>query len=302
MSRLLVTLFVRIGAFLCSLYLLYTLFQSEAAPALPEHLSSDNVILDVRSTPGQVPCVDGIRRCHYYSSHIHCKGAFNLGSEDAWQNVKFLNGPWPIVVVGGENTFFANVPHSPCMYRWMQLQEKYDAEVQRFRRESPLPQKYFALHLRWMENKCRWALGKAHTHAYAKHGLPVPDFVKVVFPMCVMQKYYYRRYWDRKEKFYVATDLQQESNVYRNLSEDGAVFYTTPHTHIKYTGDDGMVVDFWMLVHAEWFVGNAMSTLSLNVCGVRNARNKSCDNMKTLIEMFPCFPHPDFDKGYKPVV
>eukprot|EP00759_Apiculatamorpha_spiralis_P028296 PhF_6_TR30764/c0_g1_i1/m.45311 len=35
-------------------------------------------------------------------------------------------------------------------------------------------------------------------------------------------------------------------------------------------------IDFWMAVEAEGFVGNQASTVSVNVCGIRRARGRSC--------------------------
>uniref|UniRef100_A0A7S4D031 GDP-fucose protein O-fucosyltransferase 2 n=1 Tax=Eutreptiella gymnastica TaxID=73025 RepID=A0A7S4D031_9EUGL len=249
----------------------------------------------------EVMCIDGARRCMYYKGRIPCKKLQPIPSEDAMKNVQLvLKGP-QLVVTGGENTFFANVPQSPCMYKWLKLQPRYREEVARAQQLFQLPQDYFALHLRWMENKCRWALGKAHTKAYEKHGLPKPDFVKDIFPMCQMQDWYYRKYWNGTDRFFVAHDHQFDGAKYVNLTKDGAVFYSSSQAQGIFKGEDGMVIDFWLLVGAKHFVGNAMSTLSMNVCGVRSALGKHCDNMQQLADLYPCFPHPDFDKGYKPV-
>eukprot|EP00668_Euglena_longa_P018483 GGOE01023061.1.p1 GENE.GGOE01023061.1~~GGOE01023061.1.p1 ORF type:complete len:417 (+),score=72.77 GGOE01023061.1:95-1345(+) len=246
----------------------------------------------------EVMCVDGARRCTYTRGHIPCASLTPLPFPDGRRNVEHVQAGPQLVVTGGENTFFANVPHSPCMYRWLKLQPKYEAEVRRAQLALKLPTDYFGLHVRWMENKCRWALGKAHARAYEKHNLPKPDFLQDIFPMCQMQPNYYRKFWNHTGNFFVAHDHQSDAAFYRKLVRDGAVFYASFKGFSALQGDEAMLLDFWLLVGAKVFVGNAMSTLSMNVCGVRTALGRQCDNMQLMAKMYPCFLHPDFDKAF----
>ena len=79
---------------------------------------------------------------------------------------------------------------------------------------------------------------------------------------------------------------------------DGAAFYASE----AFGSEEGMVVEFWLCVGAGVFVGNAMSTVSMNVCAVRRAMDKPCANMDYMMAKYPCFPHPDFDKKLEPLV
>eukprot|EP00667_Euglena_gracilis_P014206 EG_transcript_14709 len=174
-----------------------------------------------------VLCIDGAQRCAYAKGRIPCSALARLPPASGQRNAAHVMSGPRLVVTGGENTFFANVPHSPCMYRWLKLQPKYQTAVRQAQEALKLPADYFGLHVRWMENKCRWALGKAHTKAYEKHGLPKPDFLRDIFPMCQMQPEYYRKFWNGTGPFFVAHDHQAETAYYRKLARDGAVFYSS---------------------------------------------------------------------------
>eukprot|EP00668_Euglena_longa_P036206 GGOE01046540.1.p1 GENE.GGOE01046540.1~~GGOE01046540.1.p1 ORF type:complete len:362 (+),score=29.38 GGOE01046540.1:186-1271(+) len=257
------------------------------------HTTSPHAQLSSSTTCRPGRCV-----CGHTRGHIPCASLTPLPFPDGRRNVEHVQAGPQLVVTGGENTFFANVPHSPCMYRWLKLQPKYEAEVRRAQLALKLPTDYFGLHVRWMENKCRWALGKAHARAYEKHNLPKPDFLQDIFPMCQMQPNYYRKFWNHTGNFFVAHDHQSDAAFYRKLVRDGAVFYASFKGFSALQGDEAMLLDFWLLVGAKVFVGNAMSTLSMNVCGVRTALGRQCDNMQLMAKMYPCFLHPDFDKAF----
>eukprot|EP01006_Ploeotia_vitrea_P058613 TRINITY_DN69816_c0_g1_i1.p1 TRINITY_DN69816_c0_g1~~TRINITY_DN69816_c0_g1_i1.p1 ORF type:complete len:472 (-),score=14.79 TRINITY_DN69816_c0_g1_i1:122-1537(-) len=241
-------------------------------------------------------CVDHDRRCPILKN-IHCKTRIRPKQTDIVTLIKAgRSAKYSVVVTGGENTFFSNVPHTPCMYSYLQLQPHFKNEVARYLANTALPKEYLAIHLRNFENRCG-TLGKKHAKARALHGLGVKGYVTEVLPMCAMKPSYYRRFWNEKGMFFVAHDRQSPKTTYHNLSADGAAFYKSE----EFTSEEGMVIEFWLCVHAKVFVGNAFSTLSLNICAARRAIGKNCTNLSYIYQKFPCFPHPDFERLYQPL-
>ena len=232
-----------------------------------------------------------------HGEKIQCAHTTRLSEQNPFINVKLLSGPVELVALDGINSFFANVPQWPCIWSYVQIPQEYGEEVSRWTKAVGLSPGYLSLHLRFLENKCiRFA--KKHIEGFRTLGMPAPDLVRDVAPMCLMDKAYYSRWRNESAgNFYVAHDFQFDRSTMHRLTADGARYYFGP-----IGGDERLIIDFWLSVEAGAFVGNAMSTMSLNICAARKALQKSCDNLDYIFKIYPCHPHPDFDKGFSPAV
>jgi hypothetical protein len=75
---------------------------------------------------------------------------------------------------------------------------------------------------------------------------------------------------------YAKALINRDLEAVRQAVKPSAFFVQGPISEVK--GLTSMLVDFWTLVQADIFVGNQMSTLSVNVCRRRVAMGKPCDN------------------------
>eukprot|EP01062_Namystynia_karyoxenos_P024345 TRINITY_DN19478_c0_g1_i1.p2 TRINITY_DN19478_c0_g1~~TRINITY_DN19478_c0_g1_i1.p2 ORF type:complete len:446 (+),score=161.17 TRINITY_DN19478_c0_g1_i1:99-1436(+) len=129
-----------------------------------------------------------------------------------------------------------------------------------------LPSKYSAVHLRGLERSCA---------DRAKKFSPDPVTRREVERQCAMDASYVLpllRGSGGGEKFFLADDGQRPQ-VSAELRAAGGVSYSGP-----LRGLEAALVDFWLLAGAELFIGNQMSTLSVNVCRVRTGQGRPCNN------------------------
>ena len=232
-----------------------------------------------------------------FGERVVCARTTRMSEHAPAVNVQLLSGPQAVVALDGHNSFFANVPHWPCIWSYARIPLEFSTEVDRWTAAAGLPTGFLALHMRFMENKCvRFA--KKHVEGFRLLGMPSPDLVTDLAPMCTMDKGYYSRWRNRSHaRFYVAHDFQFDRATMTRLTNDGATYY-----YGGIGGDERLIIDFWLCVEAGIFLGNAMSTMSLNVCSIRRALGKTCANLDYIFKLYPCHPHPDFDKGFTPAL
>eukprot|EP00993_Chasmostoma_nieuportense_P001388 NODE_2275_length_1225_cov_77.780510_g2163_i0.p1 GENE.NODE_2275_length_1225_cov_77.780510_g2163_i0~~NODE_2275_length_1225_cov_77.780510_g2163_i0.p1 ORF type:complete len:374 (-),score=70.31 NODE_2275_length_1225_cov_77.780510_g2163_i0:39-1160(-) len=236
-------------------------------------------------------CVDYDRQCKGLQ-YVTCGGHVHTHVRDANVFARSLAGPQPMLVMGGQNTFLANVPHWPCMYHHLKLKPTLQHNVTQFI-HTRLQPRYAAVHLRFFENKCE-LLAARQAKALQSHEMRSMD----VRQMCAMQPQYFRQFWNTSGHYFVAHDHQSPKSRYNLLAADGVIFLRSdaiPDLH-------ALLIEFWLCVDAEVFVGNSFSTMSLNICAVRRARGKPCANMDPIFDKYPCFPHPDLGRHYAPEI
>ena len=73
-------------------------------------------------------CLDYTTRCKFVRNVV-CSARMHKHDLRPMAVVRAMAGPHSIVVTGGMNTFAANIPHVPCMYRYMSLQPRFADEV-----------------------------------------------------------------------------------------------------------------------------------------------------------------------------
>lgn len=73
------------------------------------------------------------------------------------------------------------------------------------------------------------------------------------------------------------TTQQLLANPFSNQTVVPSRFFRTAHAKLA-ESTYWMLVDFWMLVEADVFVGNQLSTLSVNACRKRLSMGRTCDN------------------------
>uniref|UniRef100_A0A7S4FHD8 O-fucosyltransferase family protein n=1 Tax=Eutreptiella gymnastica TaxID=73025 RepID=A0A7S4FHD8_9EUGL len=155
---------------------------------------------------------------------------------------------------------------------------------------SLLPPKYLALHQRTFGDNCIIIL-KVFWEKYYKR-VPASQRLHDA-PMsleeCRMRPAYVEGFRNGStDKFYVGTDNYHPAWTQRLLSIGGITY------HAKGFGEPisviaDMLLDMWIFVDAEVFLGNPLSTLSYNVCSIRWAAGKSCPNMPRPDNTKHCF-------------
>eukprot|EP01060_Flectonema_neradi_P015995 TRINITY_DN22612_c0_g1_i1.p1 TRINITY_DN22612_c0_g1~~TRINITY_DN22612_c0_g1_i1.p1 ORF type:complete len:363 (+),score=44.81 TRINITY_DN22612_c0_g1_i1:140-1228(+) len=132
---------------------------------------------------------------------------------------------------------------------------------------------YMAIHLRSLETSCEDRVRKKNLPEKAQ---------QIMTQQCTMTPAY-------------VAGLQKVANITKlYIADDGqrpavTSALTNKFDTSTYKGTNGLHIDFWMLVEADYFIGNQMSTLSMNACMARRGRGRLCNNFvgKTSKEV-PC--------------
>ena len=121
---------------------------------------------------------------------------------------------------------------------------------------------FAAIHLRSLETSCEDRVKKKRFSKNAENQ---------VMSQCTMPNSYISNLLSKSglSKLYLADDKQRPA-VTRSIS---STFNVATYSNIN-----AVHIDFWMLVESDYFIGNQMSTLSMNACLARRGRGKECNN------------------------
>eukprot|EP00755_Sulcionema_specki_P038519 Sspe_Gene.111053::Locus_92250_Transcript_1_3_Confidence_0.500_Length_954::g.111053::m.111053 len=159
--------------------------------------------------------------------------------------------------------YLGSLIDTKCIWGRLRPVSRIQKAVDTFR-ANHLPARYTAVHLRGLEQSC-----ESRSKKFA------PDEVtrESIRRQCQMSTDYVLSMVPQNTDHFFLADDGQRPEVTKRLKAKGGV---TSGTALR--GVEAMLIDFWLLVGAEVFVGNQMSTLSVNVCRVRTGYGKHCDN------------------------
>lgn len=154
-----------------------------------------------------------------------------------------------------------------CLWKQLQPSGEVASIVSTARSELSLSSVYLGVHLRSLEGSCR-----DRVRSLVKDSHVAASVVE----QCELSADYISHYRTGDEPMYLAHDGQQPQKV-QELSKRYQVrqwsdFKAVTGSHLS------VFVDFWLLCQAKEFIGNQLSTLSINVCLCRRSRGLSCTN------------------------
>mmetsp|Transcript_6111 Transcript_6111/g.8286 ORF Transcript_6111/g.8286 Transcript_6111/m.8286 type:complete len:384 (-) Transcript_6111:171-1322(-) len=250
-------------------------------------------------TIGSLPPVNGIDR-------VHGASISNTVADVAGE--KHMSRPQakdaPIIRIGGSawGGLMTMCPESHLSAKfWKYVKPNADIkeEVDAFRAEKlgGVDNKYVAVHLRWLEGKC---VGRAESYY-------TPAMQAPIGAMCSIKYKFLQKIREAKGRgnithLFIASD-RQRPDADKDFEKNGAVSYDRGNKKDKYYGDgthfvkgrSGALifepaVDMFLLVGADLFVGNMLSTFSTSVTAIRYADGER--------ESVLAWPEPQHNKPF----
>eukprot|EP00996_Jenningsia_fusiforme_P003357 NODE_415_length_2277_cov_25.292639_g381_i0.p1 GENE.NODE_415_length_2277_cov_25.292639_g381_i0~~NODE_415_length_2277_cov_25.292639_g381_i0.p1 ORF type:complete len:712 (+),score=109.01 NODE_415_length_2277_cov_25.292639_g381_i0:27-2138(+) len=223
-------------------------------------------------------------------------GGFNGPKVDMEFNCiteQFLDVSAPYLAVGNAvySNWLAELDTTPCFWNYLRPARLIAEEVQRFL--PKLPPRFTGVHLRTFKEDCEERLERKWWREYYPLK-KVPNWnTSELYPVptCRMNASYINKFrTDPDAPFFLGTDNYYPEVTKRLVSAGAKLYHSNVFTPpISILGN--MLVDFWVMVEAEVFVGNPMSSMTWNACNIRWLRGKTCPNLPQ-VPRFPCFPYP----------